>query len=83
MRRAEAIQAFHRASLAFSAMSIEVQGELHTIKSPSARLQVLESLARAEHALIAAHAVVRTMAFFMPVPRRKLPVVAAGCVVCA
>lgn len=55
MTRAEAVEAFRRASREFSAMAIEVQGELDTIKSPSARVQLLHALARAEHALIAAH----------------------------
>ena len=63
MTRAEAIEAFHRASMAFSAMSIEVQGELHTISRPSARVQLLEAMARAEHALIAAHDAISKLYF--------------------
>ena len=63
MTRTEAIEAFHRASMAFSAMAIEVQGELDTISRPSARVQLLEAMARAEHALIAVCSAVNDLYF--------------------
>lgn len=55
MTRAEAVEASVRASDAFYAMHSKIQKNLHTIKRPSARVQLLEAMAKAEHALIAAH----------------------------
>lgn len=63
MKRAEAVEAFHRASLAFSAMSIEIQAELHTLPKPFARVQLLEAMAKAEHALIAAYYTINDLYF--------------------
>ena len=63
MTRAEAVEAFHRASLSFSAMAIEVQGELDTLPNRANRQRLLEAMAKAEHALLAAYYTINDLYF--------------------
>lgn len=55
MKRSEALEAVHRASLGFSETVTEIEGKLPEISKPYAKAQLLEAMTRAENALKAAY----------------------------
>ena len=63
MKRSEALEAVHRASLAFSETVAEIQGKLPEISKPWAKAQLLEAVTRAEHALRAAYYTINDLYF--------------------
>lgn len=63
MTRAEAVEAFQRVSREFSAMAIEVIGELDTLPNRNNRQRLLEAMAKAEHALVAAYYTINDLYF--------------------
>lgn len=63
MTRTEAVEAFHRASLSFSAITIEVQGKLDTLPNRANLWRLREAMAEAEHALLVAYYTINDLYF--------------------